>query len=187
MDRTGVNPLRDFRLLLQLIWLIRAVRPTIVHTVTIKPVLYGGIAARLLKVPSLVSAVSGLGLVFMAGTDDLLVRPVRGLYRLALGHTNSYAIFQNPDDFRHMVDARLVSTRATALIRGSGVDMSAFKPSPPPPGPPIVDPAGALGLGQGRGRVRRSRAPVATQTAWRSGWRWSGSRRSNIGRALRKL
>ena len=140
VDRTGVNPLRDVRLLYQLIRLIRAVRPTIVHTVTIKPVLYGGIAARLLKVPSLVSAVSGLGLVFVGGDRKASsVRwAVRPLYRLALGHKNSCVIFQNPDDCRHMVDAGLVSSARTLLIRGSGVDLSAFEPSAAPPGPPIV-------------------------------------------------
>jgi glycosyltransferase involved in cell wall biosynthesis len=140
VDRTGINPLREFRLLGQLIRLMRAVRPTILHTVTIKPVLYGGIAARLLGVPSLVSAVSGLGIVFM--NDDTKMSLVRwfvgGLYRLALGHRNSCTIFQNPDDLRHMVNAGLVSSKRTILIRGSGVDISAFEPSPPPPGPPIV-------------------------------------------------
>jgi glycosyltransferase involved in cell wall biosynthesis len=140
VDRTGVNPLRDVRLLYQLLRLIRAVRPTIMHTVTIKPVLYGGIAARLLKVPSLVSAVSGLGLVFVGG--DRKTSSVRwlarALYRLALGHRNSCAIFQNPDDLRYMVDAGLASSERTVLIRSSGVDIAVFQPSPPPPGPPIV-------------------------------------------------
>jgi glycosyltransferase involved in cell wall biosynthesis len=140
VDRTGINPLRDVRLLCQLIRLIRAVRPTLIHTVTIKPVLYGGIAARLLKVPSLVSAVSGLGAVFLGGDRKTsLVRSiVRALYRLALGHRNSCAIFQNPDDRRHMVEAGLVASEHTVLIRGSGVDVTVFQPSPPPPDPPIV-------------------------------------------------
>ncbi|MCC2662784.1 MAG: glycosyl transferase family 1 [Geminicoccaceae bacterium] len=140
VDRTGINPLRDFRLLCQLIRLIKTLRPSVVHTVTIKPVLYGGIAARLLEVPSLVSAVSGLGAVFLGGDRKTsLVRSlVRTLYRLALAHRNSCAIFQNPDDLRHMVDAGLVAGDHAVLIRGSGVDVSVFQPSPPPPGPPIV-------------------------------------------------
>jgi glycosyltransferase involved in cell wall biosynthesis len=140
IDRTGLNPLRDFRLLWQLVRLIRAVRPTIMHTVTIKPVLYGGIAARWLKVPSLVSAVSGLGLVFVGGDRKTSsVRwAARALYRLALGHRNSCAIFQNPDDRRYMVAAGLTSSERTVLIRSSGVDVTVFQPSPPPPGPAIV-------------------------------------------------
>jgi glycosyltransferase involved in cell wall biosynthesis len=140
VDRTGLNPLRDFRLLCQLVWLIQAVRPTIMHTVTIKPVLYGGIVARLLKVPSLVSAVTGLGLVFVGGDRKAAsVRwAVRALYPLALGHKNSCVIFQNPDDCRHMIDAGLVAREHSVLIRSSGVDVAAFQPSPPPPDPPIV-------------------------------------------------
>jgi glycosyltransferase involved in cell wall biosynthesis len=140
VDRTGINPLRDVRLLCQLLRLIKAIRPTLMHTVTIKPVLYGGIAARLLGVPSLVSAVSGLGLVFQGGDRrTALVRSgVQALYRLALGHKNSCAIFQNPDDCRHMVEAGLVPREHTVLIRSSGVDTAVFQPSPPPPGPPTV-------------------------------------------------
>jgi glycosyltransferase involved in cell wall biosynthesis len=110
------------------------------HTVTIKPVIYGGIVARLLGVPRLVSAVTGLGQVF---TDKKSVpSPVRALalslYRLALGHKNSRTIFQNPDDRTFMVEAKLVSADRTALIRGSGVDMSYFAPRPEPPGPGVV-------------------------------------------------
>jgi glycosyltransferase involved in cell wall biosynthesis len=140
VDRTGVNPVRDVRLFCQLRRLIRRVRPTLVHAVTIKPVIYGGIAARLGGVPGLVSAVSGLGLVFVDdGRKALMVRVVvRALYRLALGHRNSCAIFQNPDDQQHMVDAGLVPGERTVLIRGSGVDVALFQPSPPPPGPPVV-------------------------------------------------
>jgi glycosyltransferase involved in cell wall biosynthesis len=146
VDRTGVNPLHDVRLFWQLGRLIRAVRPTLLHTVTIKPVIYGGIAARLCAVPSLVSAVSGLGLVFVDdGRQALMVRSaVRALYRLALGHRNSCAIFQNPDDRQHMVDAGVVPRERTVLIRGSGVDVTVFQPSRPPPGPPLVIMPGRL-------------------------------------------
>jgi glycosyltransferase involved in cell wall biosynthesis len=131
VDRTGLNPLNDVRLLGELWGAVRALRPAIMHTVTIKPVIYGGIVARLLGVPSLVSAVTGLGQTF---TDTRSIPPtlravVRSLYRLALGHANSRTIFQNPDDRRFMVEAGLVSADRTALIRGSGVDMSSFEPS----------------------------------------------------------
>ena len=140
VDRTGINPVRDIHLLCQLTRLIESIRPSLIHTVTINPVLYGGIAARLLKVPSLVSAVSGLGAVFVGGDrrTSLVRSLVRALYRLALAHRNSCAIFQNPDDLRLMVEAGLVAGERAVLIRGSGVDVSAFQPSPPPPGPPIV-------------------------------------------------
>jgi glycosyltransferase involved in cell wall biosynthesis len=140
VDRTGLNPLKDLRMAFELARTVRKLRPTLMHTVTIKPVIYGGILARLLRVPSLVSAITGLGQVF---TDQKsMPRPVRALarrlYRLALGHKNSCTIFQNPDDRAFMVDANLVSIDRTALIRGSGVDMDCFAPRPEPPRPAVV-------------------------------------------------
>jgi glycosyltransferase involved in cell wall biosynthesis len=140
VDRTGLNPVKDLRTALELARIIRTVRPTLMHTVTIKPVIYGGILARLLGVPSLVSAVTGLGQVFT--NHRSMPRPVRALartlYRLALGHRNSCTIFQNPDDRVFMVGAKLVSIDRTALIRGSGVDMASFVPTPEPPRPAVA-------------------------------------------------
>ncbi len=140
VDRTGLNPVKDLRLMHELARTVRAVRPALMHTVTIKPVIYGGIVARLVGVPSLVSAVTGLGQVFTDGKS--MPRPVRvlaqTLYRLALNHKNSRTIFQNPDDLQYMVDANLVPFDRTALIRGSGVDMACFTPRPEPPEPGVV-------------------------------------------------
>ena len=64
LTRSGQNPLTEPFSVLSMIRLFRSVRPDIVHLVTIKPVLYGGIAARLVGVPGVVSAISGLGTVF---------------------------------------------------------------------------------------------------------------------------
>jgi glycosyltransferase involved in cell wall biosynthesis len=140
VDRTGINPVRDARLFWQLLALIRNLRPSLVHTVTIKPVIYGGIAARLLRVPSLVSAVSGLGSVFVEiDRPTLLVRSVvHGLYGLALAHPNSCAILQKPEDRDQMIGAGLVAPERTVLIRGSGVDLDLFQPVPEPEGVPVA-------------------------------------------------
>ena len=140
VDRTGINPARDVRLFWQLLGLVRTLRPSLMHTVTIKPVIYGGIAARLLRVPSLVSAVSGLGSVFVdADRTALLVRSIaRGLYRLALAHPHSCAIFQNPQDRDQMIGANLITPQRTVLIRGSGVDVDVFRSVPEPEGTPVA-------------------------------------------------
>ncbi len=140
VDRTGINPARDVRLFCQLLGLVRTLRPSLMHTVTIKPVIYGGIAARLLRVPSLVSAVSGLGSVFVdADRTALLVRSIaRGLYRLALAHPHSCAIFQNPQDRDQMIGANLITPQRTVLIRGSGVDVDVFRSVPEPEGTPVA-------------------------------------------------
>jgi glycosyltransferase involved in cell wall biosynthesis len=140
VDRTGLSPVEDLRMVVELARIVREVRPALMHTVTIKPVIYGGILARLLGVPNLVSAITGLGQVFTG--QQSMPSPVRALaramYRLALGHKNSCTIFQNPDDRGFMVEANLVPIDRTALIRGSGVDMARFAPRPLPAGPAVV-------------------------------------------------
>ena len=90
--------------------------------------LFGGLAARFARVPAVVSAVSGLGFVFVAKGVKAIVRRwlVGGLYRLALGHHNQQVIFQNRDDMPlprkvcNFVKAKI------SIIRGSGVDLTQY-------------------------------------------------------------
>src|SRR5690606_36655631 len=91
MSRSGRQPLQELRSLYAFWKLFRRLRPQLVHAVTIKPVLYGGIAARMAGVPAFVAAVSGLGFIFMRreGRFDALRLAATQLYRLALGHRNS--------------------------------------------------------------------------------------------------
>src|SRR4051794_2573502 len=64
--RTGRHPLRELRTFFAVLALYRRLRPDLVHHVTIKPILYGGLAARLVRIPSVVNAVAGLGYTFLA-------------------------------------------------------------------------------------------------------------------------
>ncbi len=105
IDRTGMVPWRDAGLAAQIAGLARRLRPTILHCVTMKPVLYGGLVARALGVPGLVAAVTGLGQ--MMGGSDLRARLARGLvrplFRQALAHPNARIVFQNQDDLTEFV------------------------------------------------------------------------------------
>lgn len=140
MTRSGKHPLQELGTLLALIRLFRRLRPEVVHLVTIKPVLYGGIAARLTRVPSMVAAISGLGFVFLS--HSLKMRMVRAvvarLYRIALGHPNSRVIFQNANDRDLLKSLGAVRDDQVVIIRGAGVDLQAYTPSPEPPAPPVV-------------------------------------------------
>ena len=137
MTRSGKQVLQELRSLLALWRLFRRLRPDVVHLVTIKPVLYGGIAARLAGVPGMVAAISGLGFVFVSDTARTrMVRAVVArLYRLALGHRNSRVIFQNTADRDVLQRLGCVRPGQVVMIRGSGVDLQACHalPEPPPP------------------------------------------------------
>ncbi|WP_367353162.1 glycosyltransferase family 4 protein [Achromobacter animicus] len=140
MTRSGKHPLQELGTLLALVRLFRRLRPDVVHLVTIKPVLYGGIAARIARVPGMVAAISGLGFVFLSNSLKMrLVRAVVArLYRVALGHPNSRVIFQNANDRDLLKSLGAVREDQVVIIRGAGVDLDAYRPTPEPPAPPVV-------------------------------------------------
>ncbi len=138
LNRRRLNPLAEWRLILRIARLYRELQPALVHHVAIKPILLGGIAAKLAKVSAVINAPVGLGYVF--SSHKLLARVLRpfvsrGL-RFSLNAANSKAIFENPDDLDVLVRAGMVRREITVLIRGAGVDTKAFAPAPPPP-PPV--------------------------------------------------
>lgn len=140
LDRSSTGLLSIVQLVVQLWNVFRSVQPDVVHLVTIKPVLLGGLVARVTGVPGVVAAVSGLGFVFVARGVTAAVRRafVALLYRLALGHHNLKAIFQNPDDCATLSRVAHLPPRKVALIRGSGVDLALYRPAPMPEGAPVV-------------------------------------------------
>ena len=140
ISRSGRNPLAELRTLWGLYRLMRKIRPDLVHLVTIKPVLYGGLMARLSGVPAMVAAISGLGTVFVDRdrTRSWMRHCVEWLYRLALGHPNAKVIFQNPDDRAALIGMGAVRKDRTTLIRGSGVSLAAYPMQPEPEGVPVV-------------------------------------------------
>lgn len=140
LDRSSTGLGNAWRTMVELWKLFRAVRPDIVHLVTIKPVLLGGLMARLAGVPAVVAAVSGLGFVFMAHGAKAVVRRwlVGGLYRVALGHHNLKVIFQNPDDRASLATLAHLPDSKVKMIRGSGVDLAQYGHTPLPLGIPVV-------------------------------------------------
>ncbi len=140
ISRSGRNPFAELRTLWGLYWLMRTIRPDLVHLVTIKPVLYGGLMARFSGVPAMVAAISGLGTVFVDRdqTRSWIRRGVEWLYGLALGHPNAKVIFQNPGDRTALIDMGAVRKDKTALIRGSGVSLASCPMRSEPEGVPVV-------------------------------------------------
>lgn len=146
LSRSGKNPFGEMKVLVSLWSLCWSLRPDVLHLVTIKPVLYGGIAARLSPVKGVLAAISGLGFVFMAkGRKAVILRFIIGImYRLALGKRNLRAVFQNPDDRQALAAIRAITPQKSVLIRGSGVDLTQYQFSPEEPGVPVITLAARL-------------------------------------------
>lgn len=126
MDRASVSPFAVLGTFGSLWNLYRKLNPKCVHHFTIKPVILGGIAARMLRVPHVIQAITGLGLAF-AKRSTLRQVALLG-YRLALGK-RCIVVFQNREDQVELERAGLVDKRSSVIIRGSGVDVARFTPA----------------------------------------------------------
>ncbi len=134
MARNGTNPVSDTWTLLSLIGLMRKVRPTHVLAYTIKPVIYGMLAAKISGVPNRTALISGLGHAFATRAKGFsLLRLVQEcLYRISLAYATR-VVFQNPDDKQYFVENSLVKLSRTALVNGSGVPLQEFTQQLLPP------------------------------------------------------
>jgi glycosyltransferase involved in cell wall biosynthesis len=134
LARTGLNPFRDLLSLLKLRALLRRLRPEYLLSYTIKPVVYGSLAARIVGVPNIYSMVTGLGYTFTASTlkSRSVGRVVKQLYACALA-CNRHVFFQNRDNLKVFEEAGLLGFQDQAvLINGSGVDLGHYAPAPLP-------------------------------------------------------
>ena len=137
MQRTGMNPKNDFRTIWNLFQLIKELQPEYVLAYTIKPVVYGMIAAYYAKVPHRIALITGLGYVFQSSENDtkkvqFIKKITRSLYKLALSKTN-LVFFQNSDDeqlFRQL--NILTPMQNSAIVNGSGVNTKTFAQVPLP-------------------------------------------------------
>lgn len=124
--RTGTNPLADLKLVLALYRLLRRLRPAMTLPYTIKPVIYGTIAAWLAGVPSRYALVTGLGYAFTGRRQGVLTGIIGMLYRFALGKAHK-VFFQNPDDESLFRERGLLPRSVpSVVVNGSGVDVGSF-------------------------------------------------------------
>lgn len=120
-----ISPLKDIRLFWFLYRLYRKERPSLVLHHTIKPNVYGSLAARFAGIPS-IATLTGLGYAFIH--RGWLSQIARLLYKVALQKVDQ-VVFHNPDDQRLFVQQQLAPAKRCRVIQGSGVDTNYFRPS----------------------------------------------------------
>jgi len=136
LSRTGLNPFRDAWSFLGLTFTLRRIKPDVTFCYTIKPVIYGTLAAWILGVPRRFAMIEGLGYAFTSPgeKEELKKRVVRViaqfLYKLALRRATK-VFFLNPDDLNEFVQKGVVHSEKAFLLGPIGVDLEAFPPLPP--------------------------------------------------------
>ena len=130
ITRSGLNPFADIALFSQFLSIYRRYKPDLVQHFTVKPVIYGTLAAHMCGIPHVFNMVSGMGYVF-TGTNIKkfwVQRVVRLLYKSTLNFSR-HVFFQNQDDRDYFLIYNLVDAARTSIVSGTGVDTSKFRPS----------------------------------------------------------
>ena len=130
LDRKSFSLFSNFVTFIQIVKLFFHLKPDLIHLITIKPILFGGIAARLLNIGGVVIAVSGLGYIFTAKYKGsfFLKKFIVSIYRVVFGHKNVKVIFQNFNDYSIIQNITKLNKKLTTIIPGSGVDLKKFFP-----------------------------------------------------------
>lgn len=140
LNRGGMNPLVELRSLVSLFRLYQRLKPDLVFHATIKPIIYGNIIARVVRIPSAVNLISGLGYIFLAaGVKGAVLRFfAKSAYGIAIKRPNAHTIFQNSDDYQIFLTHHIVNAQNASIVKGSGVDMDRFTFAPDPPEPVVT-------------------------------------------------
>lgn len=128
-SRSGVNPIFEVLNLVKLFKIYFLLKPDIVHHITLKPVIYGSIIAKLLNIKNIVNAISGLGYNFTQERKNIISRIM--IFLMHIGFNNKLnIIFQNQDDFDELNNLKVIShLNKIFFIKGSGVNLNQFYPA----------------------------------------------------------
>lgn len=128
ISRSSINPLGVLGYCFSLSKILRAVKPSILHLVTIKPVVLGGLLARIYGVPSVIYAISGMGYLFISKSfvNHGIRKIVSLIYRFIFRHKNSLVICQNPTDLNLVLKKSKYRSDRAILIPGSGVNLDRY-------------------------------------------------------------
>lgn len=140
ISRSGCNPLTEFVTIISLYNIYKKEKPDLLHHVAIKPILYGTIVAKFIKIPIIINAVTGLGYIFVSNRASakiikILIYPI---LKIVLNLKNTYTIFQNKNDRDFLMKGNQSNRDNNIIIKGSGVDHNYFIPAKNKPVLPCV-------------------------------------------------
>lgn len=128
IDRRGINPITDFKLLLNYKSIIKKVKPDLIVTYTIKPNIYGGLISRIKKIPYIVN-ITGLGTAFQG--DGLLKKVIVNLYKISLGKVK-YVFFENEGNKQTFIKLNIIKEEFAVVMNGAGVNLEEYSFTPMP-------------------------------------------------------
>jgi len=140
LDRSSKNPIKELIAIINVISSIRQFRPSIIHSVAMKPVIYSSIASLFTGLDNRIFALAGLGFVFTSNKSNAkILRPfLKVIFSLLFKGKKTKLILQNPDDQRQLLSEGVINPKNIRLIRGAGVDTKTFSFETIPSDMPII-------------------------------------------------
>jgi len=140
MQRGRINPFNELKTFFYIWKFFKKERPDIVHLVTIKPYLYGGIISRLLSIRAVVSAISGFGTLFVSKNlkFKILRLLLSSIFKFSFNHSNQMIIVQNESDLKLLIKFGILNLSKIKIFKGSGVKLENFVDLKEPSGIPTV-------------------------------------------------
>jgi glycosyltransferase involved in cell wall biosynthesis len=124
MNNSGMNPIEDLRMLVDLIKIYKHLKPDVICHYTIKPNIYGTVAASICGIPA-INNIAGLGTLFVK--KSFMTTVVKMLYKFSQARAYK-VLFQNQDDCDMFLSEGLVDKSKIDRLPGSGVDLKKFHP-----------------------------------------------------------
>lgn len=132
-SRSGINPFEELITLYKFRKLYKEINPDVIHHITLKPVIYGSLIAKTLKIKGIVNAISGLGYNFTEGRKSIVQKVMLSIMKYGFNRNNLVIIFQNENDQKELTELRVIHpSNSIVRIKGSGVDLEKFYESPFP-------------------------------------------------------
>ena len=132
-SRSGINPFEELLTLYKFRKLYKEINPDIIHHITLKPVIYGSLVAKILKIKGVVNAISGLGYNFTEDRKSMVQKVMLSIMKYGFNRNNLVIIFQNENDQKELTELRVIHPgNSIVRIKGSGVDLEKFYESPFP-------------------------------------------------------
>lgn len=140
LERRSLNPINEILAIIQLWKILSFFQPVIIHAVAQKPVIYAGLALKFFTPVRFVAALGGVGFIFTAqSVKAYILKPmVKFHLKFALSNRNTALILQNKDNIQTISNLNIISENRIRLVRGAGVEIEKYCPSPIPKGVPMI-------------------------------------------------
>lgn len=140
VDRQSVSPWNEIISIMKFVKIIQREQPDLIHNHTVKPVIYGSLAARLTNVSRVVNTITGRGYLFIDNkiSTRFLRLLVKMLYKYVVDNPSQITIYEHAADREYFHKQELLVSTRSYIIPGTGVDLNRFSESPEPDGTPVI-------------------------------------------------